>query len=65
MAGPFLNDLPDDLEALTLLSAGDVKMVTRWAQNISLYCSLFAAWVWSEKWSLPVNPVKCNYLTIG
>ncbi len=22
-------------------------------------------WDWSKKWDLPINPTKCNYLTIG
>ncbi len=26
---------------------------------------LTAAWDWSKKWDLPINPSKCNYLTIG
>ncbi len=38
MKGPplvrlFVNDLADVLEALTLLFANDVKMVTRWTKN--------------------------------
>ncbi len=27
--------------------------------------NLTAAWDWSKKWDFPVNPTKCNYLTIG
>ncbi len=61
----FVNDLPDALETLTLLFADDVKMVTRRSQSMNLRNSLTAAWVWSKKWDLPINPTKCNYLTIG
>ncbi len=32
---------------------------------MNLYSSLTAAWDWSKKWDLPLNPTKCNYLTIG
>ncbi len=60
----FVNDLPDVLETLTLLFADDVKMVTRRSQSMSLYSSLIAAWDQSKKWDLPINPTKCNYLTI-
>ncbi len=27
--------------------------------------NLTAAWDWWKKWDFPVNPTKCNYLTIG
>ncbi len=60
-----MNDLPDVLETLTLLFADDVKMVTRWSQSMNLRSSLTAAWDWSKKWDLPINPTKCNYLKIG
>ncbi len=56
----FLNGLP---EALALLFAHDVKMVTRRSQSMNLHSSLTAAWDWSKKWDLPINPTKCNYLT--
>ncbi len=70
MIGPllvllFMNDLPDILEALTLLFADDVKMVTPQTQNINPHSSLIAAWDWSQKWDLPTNPTKCNYHNIG
>ncbi len=39
----FVNDLPDILEALTLLFADDVEMVTRRTQNMNLHNSLTAA----------------------
>ncbi len=58
----FVNDLPDVLEALTLLFVDDV---TRRTQNMYLHSSLTAAWDWSKKWDLPINPTKRNYLTIG
>ncbi len=32
---------------------------------MNLHRSLTAAWDWSKKWDLPVNPTICNYLTIG
>ncbi len=55
----FVNDLPDFLEALTLLFADAVKMVTQRTQNMNLHSSLTAVW------DPPINPAKCNYLTIG
>ncbi len=62
----FVNGLPDVLEALTLLLADDIKMVTRRSQSMNLHSSLTAAWDWSQKWDLPINPTKSNlYLTIG
>ncbi len=70
MKGPlpflfFVNDLPDVLETMTLLSADDVKMVTRRSQSMNIRSSLTAAWDWLKKWDLPINPTKCNDLTIG
>ncbi len=61
----FVNDLPDVLEALTLLFADDNKMITRRSQSMNLHSSLTAAWDWSKKWDLPINPIKCKYPTIG
>ncbi len=61
----FVNDLPDALETMTLLFADDVKMATWRSQSMNLHISLTAAWKWSKKWDLPINPTKCNYLTIG
>ncbi len=69
MIGPlfillFVNDLPDALKALMLLFVDDVKIVTRRTQNMHLPKSLTAAWDWSKKWDLPINPAKCNNFTI-
>ncbi len=61
----FVYDLADVLETLTLIFADDIKMVTRRSQRMNLHSSLTAAWDWSKKWDLPINPTKCNYLTIG
>ncbi len=61
----FVNYLSDVLEALELLFADDVKLVTRRTQNLNLHRSLTATWDWLKKWGLPINPAKCNYLTIG
>ncbi len=61
----FVNDLLGVLETLTLLFADDVKMVTRRSQSMRLHSFLTAAWDWSKKWDLRINPTKCNYLTIG
>ncbi len=44
--------------------ADDVEMVTPRTQNTNLHSSLIAAWDWSQKLDLPVNPAKCNHLTI-
>ncbi len=48
-----------------LLFADDVNMVTPRTQNMNLHSSLLATWDWSQKWDLPVNPAKNNYLPIG
>ncbi len=56
----FVDDFPNALEVLTLLFADDVKMVTRRTQNMNLHISLTAAWDWSKKWGLPINPAKSN-----
>ncbi len=61
----FVNDLPDVLEALTLHFADDAKLVTRRAQYMHLHSSLTAAWDWLKQLGLPINPFKCNNLTIG
>ncbi len=61
----FVNDLPDALETMTLFFADEIKMVTRRSQSMNLHSSLTAAWDWSKKWDLPINPTKCNYLKIG
>ncbi len=50
----FVNDFPDVLEALTLLFADYVKMVTR-TQDMNLHSSLAATWDWSKKWDLPID----------
>ncbi len=62
---PFVNNLPDVLEALTLLFGYDFKLVTHLTQNMKLHSYLTVSWDWSKKWDLPINPTKCNYLTIG
>ncbi len=61
----FVNYLYDALEALKLLFADDVKLVTGRTQNMNPHRSLTAAWDWLKKWDLSINPAKCNYLTIG
>ncbi len=59
----FVNGLPDVLEALTLLFADDVKLVSRWTQNMNLHSSLTVALDWWEKWDQPINPAKCNNIS--
>ncbi len=61
----FVNDPPDALKALKLLFMHDIKMVTLRTQNLNLHSRLIAAWGWSQKWDLPINPAKCNYLSVG
>ncbi len=56
----FVDNLPDVLGTVTLLFADDVKMVTRRLQSMNLRSSLTAAWTWTKKWDLPINPTKCN-----
>ncbi len=43
----FVKDLLNAFEALTLLFADDVKMVTARTQNMNLYSSLIAVTDWS------------------
>ncbi len=50
----FVNDLPDVLEALTLLFADYVELVTRRTQNMNFHSSFTAAWAWSKNWDLPI-----------
>ncbi len=45
----FVNDIPDFHNALTLLFEGDVNMVARRTENMSLHSPLTAAWDWSKK----------------
>ncbi len=61
--GPLLfllvvNALPDVLEGVTLLLMYVVKMVTRRTQKMNFHSSLTAAWDWSKKWDLPINPTS-------
>ncbi len=56
----FVNDLLDVLEALQLLFADDVKLITWRTQSMNLHSSLTAAWDWRKNWGPPINPVKCN-----
>ncbi len=32
---------------------------------MNVHNSLIVAWDWSQKWGLPINRTKCNYLAIG
>ncbi len=61
----FVNDLLDALNALTLLFADEVKMVTPRTQDMNLHSCLTAALNWSQKWHLSINPVEYTFLTIG
>ncbi len=60
----FVNDLPSIINVTTLLFADDVKMVSPRLQNDLLQGSLFNVWNRSVNWGLPINPTKCNYITI-
>ncbi len=40
-------------------------MVAHTAQNISTQRFLIIVWVWLEKWGLPINLAKYDYLVIG
>ncbi len=59
----FVNDLPDALDALTLLFVDDIKMVTPRTQDLNHHSSLIAPLDFSQKWGLPINPAKWNYFT--
>ncbi len=45
----FVKDLPNSFEALVLLFADDVKMVTARTQNMNLHSSIIAVTDWSQK----------------
>ncbi len=51
----FVNDLPDALEALTLLFTHDVKMVTLRTQNLNLHSRLIAVRDWSHRSILTIG----------
>ncbi len=57
----FLNDLQDVFEPLTLFMAHDVITVTPCTQKMNLHRSVTAAWDWSKKWELPINPSKRSH----
>ncbi len=40
-------------------------MVIQRSRSMNLRTFLTAAWDWSKKWDLPINPTKFSYLTIG
>ncbi len=61
----FVNDLPSIINVTTLLFADDVKMVSPRSQSDLLQDSLYNVWNRSVNWDLPINPTKCNYITIG
>ncbi len=54
---------PGAPEALALLFADDVEMITRWAQKNYPQGALITEWDWSFEMGLPINPVLYNYLT--
>ncbi len=52
------------MNLVRFMPQNQLSLVTRRTQNMNLYSYLAAAWDWSKKWDLPINPTKCNYLTI-
>ena len=63
----FVNDLPNSLEADTLMLADDVKMYRRIDSMVDvrhLQVQLDRLVCWSERWGLKLNPAKCKVLTL-
>ena len=63
----FVNDLPNSLEADTLMFADDVKMYRRIDSMVDvrhLQVQLDRLVCWSERWGLKLNPAKCKVLTL-
>ncbi len=56
----YVNDLPQVLEALTVLFVGDVELRTLSDTARGSASSLTAAWGWLNKLDLRINPAKCN-----
>ncbi len=61
----LVNDLQSFINVATLLSADDVKVVSRHLQSDRLQGSHHNVWNWSVNWDFPINPTKCNYIAIG
>lgn len=63
----FVNDLPETLQADTLMFADDVKMYGRVDSMVDaqyMQAQLDKLHSWSEKWGLQLNPAKCKVLTL-
>ncbi len=56
----YVNDIPQVIEALTVLFAGDVEFRTLSDTARGSASSLTAAWGWLKKLDLLINPAKCN-----
>ncbi len=61
----FVSDLQSVITVLMLLFADDVRMMSPRSQSGLLQSSLYNVRKWSVNWDLPINPTKCNYITIG
>lgn len=58
----YVNDLTVDLSSVCLLFADDVKVINTLANGSELQRDLDEIKHWSEKWDLPLNPLKCVLL---
>ena len=61
----YVNDLPQQLQAKTLLFADDVKIISPRSEWAELVQSVRQTYSWEDIWDLPINTDKCGHLTIG
>ncbi len=61
----YVNDLPDNLSADSLLYADDVKLIVSRNRHDILQNSLNSSARWSKDWELDLNPTKSEHLHIG
>ncbi len=61
----YVNDLPDDLSADSLLYTDDVKLITPQNRHDILLNSLSISASWFKDWELDLNPTKSEHLPFG
>ena len=64
----YINDLPDELECMSLMFADDTKVyqtITTEEDTAAVQRDLLKLEEWSAKWLLLFHPGKCKVLTIG
>ncbi len=61
----YVNDLPDQLFADSLLYTNDVKLIAPRDRHDILQSPLNVSSNWSKDWELDLNPTKSELLAIG